>query len=61
MLLEVDGERRQVYAGVRVRFRLVWALGPRRALGLAQIVQQATVFQLPDHRLLNLPIKEVGQ
>ena len=61
MLLEVDGERRRVYAGVGMRAQLVQVLGPRRALRLARIVQQATVFQLPDHRLLNLPIKEVGQ
>ena len=45
MLLEVDGDRRRVYAGIGMRARLVRVLGPRRALKLAQIVQQATVFQ----------------
>ena len=35
MLLEVDGDRRRVYAGVGLRARLVRVLGPRRALRLA--------------------------
>ena len=45
MLLEVDGDRRRVYAGIGMRAWLVRVLGPRRALRLAQIVQRATVFQ----------------
>jgi len=45
MLLEVDGDRRRVYAGVGMRARLVRVLGPRRALRLARIVQQAAIFQ----------------
>ncbi|RMH39426.1 MAG: hypothetical protein D6694_11240 [Gammaproteobacteria bacterium] len=45
MLLEVDGDRWRVYAGIGMRARLVRVLGPRRALRLAQIVQNAMVFQ----------------
>lgn len=49
MLLEVDGERRRVYAGIGMRARLVRVFGPWWALRLARIIQRATVFQ-PDRR-----------
>jgi hypothetical protein len=54
MLLEVDGERRRVYAGVGMRAQLVQVLGPRRALRLARIVQQASVFQPGRRSVLKL-------
>lgn len=41
MLVEVDGERVQVYTGIKMRSRLAVKLGPKRALHVAQLVQQA--------------------
>jgi hypothetical protein len=38
MLLEIEGEQAQVYAGLRMRARLVQVLGPVRALRVAQAV-----------------------
>ena len=54
MLLEVDGERRRVYAGVGMRLRLVQVLGPRRVWRLARIVQQAAIFQPGRRGVLRL-------
>ncbi|RMH43801.1 MAG: hypothetical protein D6694_06625 [Gammaproteobacteria bacterium] len=54
MLLEMDGDRRRVYAGIGLRARLVRVLGPRRAVRLAQIVQSATVFQPGRRGMLRL-------
>ncbi len=54
MLLEVDGERRRVYAGVGLRLRLVQVLGLWRAFTLARIVQQAAIFQPGRRGVLRL-------
>jgi hypothetical protein len=43
MLVEVRGERVRVYTGLKMRSRLVVGLGPRRAVRVAQLVQQALV------------------
>jgi hypothetical protein len=41
MLVEVRGERVRVYTGLKMRSRLVTGLGPRRAVRVAQLVEQA--------------------
>lgn len=40
-LVEVHGERVHSYTGIKMRARLAMGLGPRRALRVAQLVQQA--------------------
>lgn len=44
-LVEVDGERVRVFTGVKLRSRLVVGLGPRRALRVAQLVQQVLALK----------------
>jgi len=60
MLLEVDGERRRVYAGVGMRARLVQVLGLRQALTVAQAGQATVVFQSARRRFLQVVMKTVG-
>lgn len=48
MLLELDGETTRIYAGLRMRVKLVRALGVRKAWRVARLVKQALTRQVPS-------------